>query len=64
MKTCRRFAVIRREFEREITFLTAHSARHAGRPTAKSSAKYAISAKHRMARALSGHVGRCPECGG
>ncbi|MEE1797356.1 hypothetical protein PUR57_01395 [Streptomyces sp. JV176] len=63
MKTCRRFTVIRSDFEREIRILTAHSARHAGRPAAKSSAKYAISAKQQMARALSGHVGRCPECG-
>ncbi|MFE4055027.1 hypothetical protein ACFXP3_01750 [Streptomyces sp. NPDC059096] len=64
MKTCRRFTLIRQGFEREIGFLTAHSARHAGRPAAKSSAKYALAAKQQMARALSGHVGRCPECGG
>ncbi|MFE2938511.1 hypothetical protein ACFXP3_39670 [Streptomyces sp. NPDC059096] len=64
MKTCRRFTLIHRQFEQEIRYLTAHSARHAGRPAAKSSATYAISAKQRMARALSGHVGRCPECGG
>ncbi|KOG74969.1 MULTISPECIES: hypothetical protein [Streptomyces] len=63
MKTCPRFATLREEYEREIGFLTAHSARHAGRPAAKSSAKHAASAKARMARALSGHVGRCPECG-
>ncbi|GGS93240.1 hypothetical protein [Streptomyces chromofuscus] len=63
MKTCRRFATIRQEFEREIGFLSAHSERHAGRPAAKSSAKHALSAKQQMAKALSRHVGRCPECG-
>ncbi|MBN3932984.1 hypothetical protein IQ279_25820 [Streptomyces verrucosisporus] len=63
MKTCRRFAAIREEYEREIAFLNAHSKRHAGKPSAKSSAKHAASAKARMARVLTGHVGRCPECG-
>ncbi|NGO46201.1 hypothetical protein [Streptomyces ureilyticus] len=63
MKTCRRFTTIRQEFEREIGFLSAHSERHAGRPAAKSSAKHALSAKQHMAKALSRHVGRCPECG-
>ena len=63
MKTCRRFATIRKEYEREITFLNAHSERHAGKPSAKSSAKHAASTKARMARALTGHVERCPECG-
>ncbi|MGX4693775.1 hypothetical protein [Streptomyces sp. JNUCC 63] len=63
MKTCRRFARIRRDFEREIGFLSAHSERHAGRPAAKTSAKRALSAKQQMAKALSRHVGHCPECG-
>ncbi|MFP8903880.1 hypothetical protein [Streptomyces atacamensis] len=63
MKTCRRFTTIRKEYEREITFLSSHSERHAGKPSAKSSAKHAASTKARMARALTGHVGRCPECG-
>ncbi|MDT0382585.1 hypothetical protein RM572_27915 [Streptomyces sp. DSM 42041] len=63
MKTCRRFTTIRDEHEREIGYLQAHSARHAGKPSARSSAKQAISAKHRMARALNGHFTRCPECG-
>ncbi|MET8217531.1 hypothetical protein [Streptomyces hirsutus] len=63
MKTCPRFAALREEYEREIGFLSAHSERHAGKPSAKSSAKYAASTKARMARALSGHIGRCPECG-
>ncbi|WSQ12947.1 hypothetical protein OG604_37185 [Streptomyces sp. NBC_01231] len=63
MKTCRRFTTIRQEFEREIGFMDAHSERHAGRPAAKASAKHALSAKQQMAKALSGHVGRCPECG-
>lgn len=43
--------------------MLAHSKRYEGSPAAKSSAKQAASAKQRMARALSGHVGRCPECG-
>ncbi|MFD8589855.1 hypothetical protein ACFV1B_09970 [Streptomyces sp. NPDC059637] len=63
MKTCPRFANLREEYEREIGYLNAHSERHAGKPSAKASAKHAASAKARMARALSGHVGRCLECG-
>jgi hypothetical protein len=63
MKTCHRFDTVRGEYEREIGFLLAHSKRHEGRPSAKSSAKQAASTKQRMARALSSHVGRCAECG-
>ncbi|MFE6977038.1 hypothetical protein [Streptomyces sp. NPDC057682] len=63
MKTCRRFNTVRAQYEREIEFMLAHSERYAGRPAAKASAKQAASAKQRMARALSSHVGRCPECG-
>ncbi len=63
MKTCHRFETLREEYEREIGFLNAHSERHAGRPSAKSSAKHAASTKALMARALSTHVSRCPECG-
>ncbi|MGV9789015.1 hypothetical protein [Streptomyces sp. NPDC003435] len=63
MKTCTRFTTLRAEYEREIKFMLAHSARHEGRPAAKSSAKQAVSTKARMARALNVHVGRCPECG-
>ncbi|MFD5163469.1 hypothetical protein ACFWMJ_36380 [Streptomyces hawaiiensis] len=63
MKTCHQFDTVRAEYEREINFMLAHSQRHAGRPAAKSSAKQASSTKQRMARALSSHVGRCPECG-
>ncbi|NIY65539.1 hypothetical protein [Streptomyces malaysiensis] len=63
MKTCHQFAALREEYEREIGYLSAHSQRHAGRPSAKASAKHATTTKARMARALSGHVGRCPECG-
>ncbi|MER7312670.1 hypothetical protein [Streptomyces halstedii] len=63
MKTCRRFSTVRAEYEREIRYMVAHSERYAGKPAAKSSAKQATSAKQRMARALSSHVGRCPECG-
>ncbi|MFJ4828768.1 hypothetical protein ACIP79_02340 [Streptomyces sp. NPDC088747] len=63
MKTCHQFDTVRGEYEREIGFLLAHSHRHEGRPAAKASAKQAASTKQRMARALSSHVGRCPECG-
>ncbi|MFF5727967.1 hypothetical protein [[Kitasatospora] papulosa] len=63
MKTCHEFSTVRREYEREIGYMLAHSQRYEGRPSAKSSAKQAASAKQRMARALSSHVGRCPECG-
>ncbi|MFE8910982.1 hypothetical protein [Streptomyces globisporus] len=63
MKTCRRFMTVRTEFEREISFMLAHSQRYEGRPSAKSSAKRAASTKQQMARALATHVGRCPECG-
>ncbi|MGW7007571.1 hypothetical protein ACWGCW_33410 [Streptomyces sp. NPDC054933] len=63
MKTCRQFAITRKGYEREIRFLSAHSERHAGKPSGKASAKRAIAARAQMARALSGHVGRCPECG-
>ncbi|MEV0577184.1 hypothetical protein [Streptomyces sp. NPDC050392] len=63
MNTCRRFNTVRGEYEREIGYLLAHSERYEGRPAAKSSAKQAASAKQRMARALSSHVGRCLECG-
>ncbi|MEU3008038.1 hypothetical protein [Streptomyces sp. NPDC006863] len=63
MKTCRRFDTVRAEFEREISFMLAHSQRYEGRPSGKSSAKRATSAKQQMARALSTHVGRCIECG-
>ncbi|MFD6437231.1 hypothetical protein [Streptomyces venezuelae] len=63
MKTCHKFNTVRGEYEREIGYMVAHSQRHEGRSAAKSSAKQAASAKQRMARALSTHVGRCPECG-
>ncbi|EOY45648.1 hypothetical protein ACWDYK_14500 [Streptomyces anthocyanicus] len=63
MKTCHQFNTVRAEYEREIGFMLAHSEWHAGRPAAKSSAKQAVSAKQRMARALNSHFGRCPECG-
>ncbi|MFD5454090.1 hypothetical protein [Streptomyces olivaceus] len=63
MKTCHQFNTVRGQYEREIGYLLAHSQRYEGRPAAKSSAQQAASAKQRMARALSTHVGRCPECG-
>ncbi|MFC9131944.1 hypothetical protein ACFT4A_34620 [Streptomyces sp. NPDC057099] len=63
MKTCPQFDAVRAEYEREVGYLQAHSTRHEGRPAAKSSARQAVAAKQRMARALTGHVGRCPQCG-
>ncbi|MEU9155034.1 hypothetical protein AB0D59_31875 [Streptomyces sp. NPDC048417] len=63
MKTCHQFDTVRAEYQREIGFMVAHSQRHAGRPAAKASAKQAASTKQRMARALTSHVSRCPECG-
>ena len=63
MKTYHQLDAVRAEYEREIGFMLAHSKRHEGRPAAKSSAKQAVATKQRMARALSSHVGRCPECG-
>ncbi len=63
MKTCHQFKTVRAEYEREIGFMIAHSERYEGRPAAKSSAQQAASTKARMARALSSHVRRCPECG-
>lgn len=63
MKTCHRFRRIKAGFEREIGFSQAHAERHAGRPAAKASAKYAISTKYRMAQALNRHISHCPECG-
>jgi hypothetical protein len=63
MKTCRQFAALRGQYEREISYLSAHATRYAGSPAAKSSATTAASTKARMARALNSHVQRCPECG-
>ncbi|MBB0247257.1 MULTISPECIES: hypothetical protein [Streptomyces] len=63
MRTCPRFASLREEYEREIGYLSAHARQHAGKPSAKSSAKHAASTRARMARALNGHLERCPECG-
>jgi hypothetical protein len=63
MKTCHQFKTVRAEYEREISYMIAHSEQHQGRSAAKSSAKHAASTKARMARALSSHVERCPECG-
>ncbi|TQE19722.1 hypothetical protein [Streptomyces ipomoeae] len=63
MRTCHRFSQIRQEFEQEIGFLANHSELHVGRPAAKISAKHAMSTKQHMAKALSRHIVRCPECG-
>ncbi|AKH86897.1 hypothetical protein AA958_19210 [Streptomyces sp. CNQ-509] len=63
MKTCADFAALQAVYEREIGYLTAHSVRHQGRPAARCSATQAASTKARMARALSGHLARCLECG-
>lgn len=63
MKTCRHFKRLRLDYEREIGYRTAHSQRYAGTPAAKASAIAAKSTAALMARALSGHVSRCIECG-
>ncbi|AZP17849.1 hypothetical protein EJC51_18130 [Streptomyces aquilus] len=63
MKACRRFAAIRAEFERDVSFLRGHAERHQGSAPAKTSAKNAVSVKRNMARALNTHLDRCRECG-
>ncbi|ULR53947.1 MULTISPECIES: hypothetical protein [Streptomyces] len=54
---------IKSDFEKDIRFLTAYAERKAGTPSAKTSAKQAITLKGNMARAMSRHFARCPECG-
>ncbi|MFJ9034526.1 hypothetical protein ACIRQP_40015 [Streptomyces sp. NPDC102274] len=63
MKTCQRFARIRYGFEQDIRFLTDYAERKAGTAPAKSSKKHAYTVRRNMARALSKHYERCPECG-
>ncbi|MFI9829683.1 hypothetical protein ACIHIX_18560 [Streptomyces sp. NPDC051913] len=63
MKTCRRFATIKADFERDVIFLRGHAERHQGSAPAKTSAKNAVSVKRNMARALNTHLDRCRECG-
>ncbi|BBC30736.1 uncharacterized protein SGFS_020300 [Streptomyces graminofaciens] len=63
MKTCPRMSRIRSDFEKDIRFLTVYAERKAGTPPAKTSAKQAITVKRNMARAMSRHFARCPECG-
>ena len=63
MKTCHRFARIRKSYERDICFLSSHSERHQGTAPAKTSAKNAFTVKRNMANALNRHLERCPECG-
>ncbi|MEV7955215.1 hypothetical protein [Streptomyces sp. NPDC088141] len=63
MRTCPRFAHIKSDFERDISFLRGHAERHAGTAPAKTSAKNALRVKGNMARALSRHFESCPECG-
>ncbi|WP_129287534.1 hypothetical protein [Streptomyces sp. GZWMJZ-114] len=59
---CRRFDTLRAEFEREIAYFSGHSARNRGTSAGKASATHAIDARRNMARALSTHTERCPEC--
>ncbi|TCR22956.1 hypothetical protein [Streptomyces sp. BK205] len=59
MKACRRFATIKADFERDVSFLRGHAERHQGSASAKS----AVSVKRNMARALNTHLDRCRECG-
>ncbi|MFJ2812179.1 hypothetical protein [Streptomyces sp. NPDC087294] len=63
MKTCHRFASIKAEFERDVSFLRGHAELHRGSASAKTSAKNAVSVKRNMARALNTHLDRCRECG-
>ncbi|MDX3523327.1 hypothetical protein [Streptomyces scabiei] len=63
MKTCPRLARIRSDFEKDIRFLTAYAERNVGTAPAKTSAKHAITVRQNMARAMSRHFARCPECG-
>ncbi|QYX76486.1 hypothetical protein K1J60_08155 [Streptomyces akebiae] len=63
MRTCPRMSHIKSDFEKDIRFLTAYAERKAGTPSAKTSAKQAITLKGNMARAMSRHFARCPECG-
>ncbi|MET9296592.1 hypothetical protein [Streptomyces sp. NPDC003077] len=63
MKTCPRFTRIKTGYERDIRFLSNHSARHQGTTPAKTSAKNAFTVKRSMARALNRHIDTCPECG-
>ncbi|MFI1886026.1 hypothetical protein [Streptomyces jumonjinensis] len=63
MKTCPRFTRIKTGYEQDITYLRNHSERHEGKPSARVSAKHALGAKRAMARALTRHYERCPECG-
>ncbi|MBV9024177.1 MAG: hypothetical protein JO362_10380 [Streptomycetaceae bacterium] len=63
MKTCRRFTRIKADFEQDIRFLRNYSECHQGTAAAKASAKNAHSTKQRMAKALSRHFEKCPECG-
>ncbi|WP_263978913.1 hypothetical protein [Streptomyces aculeolatus] len=63
IRTCAGFTALQAVYEREIGYLKAHSVRHEGRPAARCSATQAASTKARMARALTSHLARCPECG-
>ncbi|MFG3293444.1 hypothetical protein ACGF3G_32165 [Streptomyces sp. NPDC048179] len=63
MKTCRRFATIKADFERDVSFRRGHAERHQGSTPSKTSAKNAVSVKRNMARALNTHLDRCRECG-
>ncbi|MEU8495277.1 hypothetical protein AB0940_01245 [Streptomyces sp. NPDC006656] len=63
MKTCERFTDLKAGYERDITFLRNHSARHAGSTASKSSTRHALAVKQNMAKALARHFTRCPLCG-
>ncbi|MDX3854875.1 MULTISPECIES: hypothetical protein [unclassified Streptomyces] len=63
MKTCRRFARIAAEYEREFQYLRNYADRDPGTPRAKASANKAHGTKRAKARALSTHFERCRECG-
>ncbi|MFI6287618.1 hypothetical protein ACIBCM_23215 [Streptomyces sp. NPDC051018] len=63
MKTCEKFARIQADYQRDVTYLSNHSERHRGQPSARASTKHAHTAKQNMARALSRHFYNCRLCG-
>lgn len=63
MNTCDRFTDLKAGYERDITFLRNHAARHAGSTASKSSTRHALIVKQNMAKALTRHYTRCHLCG-
>jgi hypothetical protein len=63
MRTCRQFARLKADRERDIAYLRGHAERHGDKPSGRASASSVEGAKYSMARALSAHVQKCPVCG-